>query len=118
MDSSIHGIGYILSQDDEQGRRVPARYGSLPINEVEAEYSQSKLELYGLSRALHKCRTYITGVKNLIVEVDASSIPGIIRNVDTKGEPVINRWINAILHYNPTIVHVPGNKHLHSGHQG
>jgi len=28
VDSSIHGIGFVLSQEDEKGRRVPARYGS------------------------------------------------------------------------------------------
>lgn len=52
VDTSVHGIGFILSQDDEQGRRSPARYGSLPLSKAQAKYPQCKLELYGLLRAL------------------------------------------------------------------
>lgn len=60
VDSSIHGIGFVLSQENEQGKRVPARYGSLPLSEAESRYAQSKLELYGLFRAL---KHYHTGGK-------------------------------------------------------
>ena len=112
VDTSIYGIGFILSQEDEQGRRAPARYGSLPINETEAHYPQSKLELYGLFRALQRYSTHITGVKELIVEVDASSIAGMIDKMDVKTEYVMARWVEGILHFHPKIVHVPGNKHL------
>ena len=45
VDTSIYGIGFILSQEDESGRRAPARYGSLPLKEIESRYGQSKLEL-------------------------------------------------------------------------
>ena len=111
VDSSIYGVGYILSQEDEYGRRAPARYGSIPLTSAEASYPQSKLELFGVSRALHRCRAYITGVKKLIVEVDASSVIGMIRKVDPKTEATENRWINGIVHFNPILVHVPAHKH-------
>ena len=48
IDSSNIAVGFILSQEDEKGKRHPARIGSLPINEREAKYSQPKLELYGV----------------------------------------------------------------------
>jgi len=48
VDTSYIAIGFILSQYDESGRKRPAHYGSLPINERESRYSQPKLELYGL----------------------------------------------------------------------
>jgi hypothetical protein len=111
VDSSIHGIGYILSQEDEKGRRVPARYGSLPLTKAEAQYGQSKLELFGLSRALHRFRGFIAGVKNLVVEVDASSIKGMLSNPDILAPAVINRWIQAILLFDFKLVHVPASKH-------
>ncbi|CAL1710341.1 unnamed protein product [Somion occarium] len=50
VDSSYIAVGFILSQRDEQGHKRPARYGSIPMNEREARYSQPKLELYGLFR--------------------------------------------------------------------
>ena len=52
VDTSYIAVGMILLQIDEDGRRRPARYGSLPINDRESRYSQPKLELYGLFRAL------------------------------------------------------------------
>ena len=111
VDTSIHGIGFILSQEDEKGRRSPARYGSLPLKPTEARYGQSKLELYGLFRALRHYRAFIVGVKNLIVEVDASSIKGMLDNPDVQASAVINRWIQGIQQFEFQLVHVPAHKH-------
>ena len=111
VDSSIHGIGFVLLQTDEEGRRVPARYGSLPLSKVEAGYAQSKLELYGLYRALRKFRIYLVGAPRLIVEVDASSIKGMINNPDSHPSQPVNRWIRNILLFDFELVHVPGAKH-------
>jgi hypothetical protein len=52
VDSSREATGMILSQIDEAGKRQPARYGSVPMSERESRYSQPKLELFGLYRAL------------------------------------------------------------------
>ena len=111
VDSSIHGIGFILSQEDEQGRRVPARYGSLPLGAPAINYGQSKLELYGLLRALRHYRAFIAGVQNLIVEVDASSIKGMLEHPDINASAIINRWIDGILQFDFKLVHVPADKH-------
>ena len=112
VDTSIHGIGFILSQEDEQGRRVPARYGSLPLQPHETRYAQSKLELYGLMRALDKFRAYIGNSRNLIVEVDASSIKGMLKNPDLQPSAILNRWISNIKRYIDDVVHVPAAKHI------
>jgi transposase InsO family protein len=111
VDTSIYGIGFILSQEDENGRRAPARYGSLPLKTTEALYGQSKLELYGLFRALRHYRAFIVGVKNLIVEVDASSIKGMLDNPDIQASAVINRWIQGVKQFDFKLVHVPAYKH-------
>jgi len=111
VDSSIYGIGFVLSQYDETGKRVPARYGSLPVSEQESRYAQSKLELYGLYRALMHYRIYLVGVPKLIVEVDASSIKGMINNPDVQPNVPLNRWISRILMFDFELVHVPGQKH-------
>ena len=52
VDTSKFGIGMILSQENDKGKRVPACYGSIPLQPQEASYPQSKLELFGLFRAL------------------------------------------------------------------
>jgi RNase H-like domain found in reverse transcriptase/Integrase zinc binding domain len=110
VDTSIYGVGFILSQEDEQGRRAPARYGSLPLKPNELKYGQSKLELYGLFRALKRFRPHLIGAKKLIVEVDASSIKGMLKNADTLGTP-LDRWVAGILQFDFKLVHVPAHRH-------
>jgi hypothetical protein len=60
------------------------------LNEVESRYSQAKLELYGLFRALRAVRVFIFGVKRLTVEVDAKYIKGMINNPDLQPNATIN----------------------------
>jgi len=52
VDSSTDTAGMILSQLDNKGHCCPARYGSIPMSERESRYSQPKLELFRLYRAL------------------------------------------------------------------
>lgn len=111
VDTSIYGIGFVLSQDNEEGKRVPARYGSLPLNSVEARYGQPKLELYGLFRALKHFKIYLVGAPKIIVEVDASSIKGMLKNPESHPNAPLNRWIAGILEVDFQLVHVPGKDH-------
>jgi len=111
VDTSIHGIGFILSQHDEKGRKVPARYGSLPLTLAQTRYSQAKLELYGLMRALWHYRIFIVGVKELIVEMDAAYVGGMLYRPDVQASAIVNRWIEAVLMFDFKLVHVPAEKH-------
>ena len=111
VDTSKIAVGFILSQIDDDGKRRPARYGSLPMNERESNYSQPKLELYGLFRALRHYRLYLAGVKNLHVEVDAKYIKGMINHPDEVSNSTLNRWIQGILLFDFTIIHVPAIRH-------
>jgi hypothetical protein len=111
VDSSQIAAGIVLSQLDEQGRRRPARYGSLPMNERESRYSQPKLELFGLFRALRSFRAFLIGVQNLIVEVDAKYIKGMLNDPDMQPNATINRWIQGILLFDFKLIHIPATKH-------
>ncbi|KAJ3571155.1 hypothetical protein NP233_g3930 [Leucocoprinus birnbaumii] len=82
VDTSHIAVGYILSQLGEDQNRYPSRFGSITLNEREARYSQAKLELFGLFRALKDTKIWIIGVKNFVVEVDAKYIKGMINNPD------------------------------------
>jgi transposase InsO family protein len=112
VDTSLRAVGIILSQRDEKGRKRPARYGSIPMNERESRYSQPKLELYGLFRALRSFRIFLIGVKNLEVEVDAKYIKGMLNEPDLQPNAAINRWIQGILMFDFTLIHVPATKHV------
>ncbi len=111
VDSSVRGIGWILAQDCSDGRCRPLPFGSISWNERESRYSQAKLELYGLFRALRATRLYLVGINNLVVEVDASYIKGMLSNPNIQPNAAINRWIAAILLFDFKLVHVPTDKH-------
>jgi transposase InsO family protein len=110
VDSSNIAVGYILSQLDDDGKRRHARFGSIAWNERESKYSQAKIELYGLFRALHALKIYIIGVRNLAVEMDASYIKGMINRPDIHPVAVINRWIAAVKLFDFNLRHVPATK--------
>jgi len=111
VDSSMLAVGMILSQIDDEGVRRPARYGSLPMSERESRYSQAKLELFGLYRALRHWRLYLVGAENLVVEVDAKSLKDMLNHPDLVPQAAMNRWIHGILLFDFKLVHVPAEKH-------
>ena len=112
VDSSWRAVGWILSQQCEDGQRRPSRFGSIAWNERKGQYSQPKIELYGLFRALRALRIHIVGITNLIVEVDAQYIRGMLNNPDVQPNAAMNRWIAAIRLFDFKLVHVPAEKHL------
>ncbi|KAA1478919.1 hypothetical protein DENSPDRAFT_754094, partial [Dentipellis sp. KUC8613] len=80
------------------------------MSERESRYSQPKLELFGLYRALRHYRLYIIGIQNFYVEVDAQYIKGMLNEPDLQPNAAINRWIQGILMFDFTLVHVPAEK--------
>jgi hypothetical protein len=108
VDTSSIAVGFILMQIGDNGKCYPSRFGSITLNEVESRYSQVKLELYSLFRAV---RVWIFGVPNLTIEVDAKYIKGMINNPDLQPNASINRWIAGILLFDFQLVHVSGERH-------
>ena len=49
VNTSVIAVGFILSQEGEDGKRYLNHFGSISLMSVESRYSQAKLELYGLS---------------------------------------------------------------------
>ncbi|KAI0038541.1 hypothetical protein FA95DRAFT_1456289, partial [Auriscalpium vulgare] len=80
------------------------------MSERESRYSQPKLELFGLYRALRHYRLYLVAVKNLFVEVDALYIKGMLNEPDLQPNAAINRWIQGILMFDFILVHVPAER--------
>ena len=113
VDTSHIAIGHILSQCDPENTRIRyfARFGSITLNDRESRFSQPKLEIYGLFRSLRALKLYLIGIRNLVVEVDAKYIKGMLSNPDINPSASINRWIVSILTFHFTLVHVPGAFH-------
>ena len=113
VDTSYIVVGFHLCQcdRDDPRKRYYARFGSITLNDREACFSQPKLELYGLYRALRSQKLYLIGIHNIVIEVDTQYIKGMLANADSEPSTSINRWILAILTFHFTLVHVPGTFH-------
>ena len=84
---------------------------SINLNDRESRFSQPKLELYGLFRSLRALKLYLIGVRNLVIEVDARYIKGMLAIPDLSPSASVNRWILSILTFYFDLVHVPGTMH-------
>jgi hypothetical protein len=82
VNSSITAVGYVLMQVRDDKCRYPSRFGSIAWTEHKSQYSQAKLELYSLFCALCAYHIYIIGVRNLVVEVNAKYLKGMLNNPD------------------------------------
>jgi hypothetical protein len=113
VDTSYIAVGFLLAQCDPENPKLRyyAKFGSITLNEREARFSQPKLELYGLYRTLRTLKLLLLGLRNLVVEVDAAYIKGMLKNPDLAPSAGINRWIVSILMFHFTLVHVPGTHH-------
>lgn len=112
VDSSQNGVGWFLAQVQDNGRRKYCRFGSHTFRETTRRYAQSKLELYGLYVALNLAHFYIYGVRNLVVEVDAQYLKGMVDNPDRFIDAAVARWIANIRLYDFQWRHVPGKDHV------
>ena len=113
VDTSQIAIGFHLCQcsPDDPRKQYYARFGSITLNDRESRFSQPKLELYGLFRSLQALKLYLIGVRNLVIEVDARYIKGMLANPDLSPSTSINHWILSILTFHFDLVHVPGTMH-------
>src|SRR5258707_8022339 len=108
VDSSTIGVGWMIAQ-----RLVDAEYpivfGSITFNEREARYSQPKLELYGVFRALKAERHRLHNVHFRLI-VDAGFLAQMMMTPDLPNA-AMTRWITYIQLFTFEINHTPGIAH-------
>lgn len=109
VDSSYIATGIVLMQIDENGERLPVRFESLGFNDRESRYSQPKLELCGVYKALRKMRLHIFGVK-FTLEVDARSLIQMLNAPELPNAPM-TRWLAYIKLFDFELRHVPATQH-------
>jgi hypothetical protein len=90
VDSSWCAVGWILSQECKDSQHRPSYFGSIAWNEHKSCYSQLKIELYGLFYTLHTLHVHIVGITNLIVEMDAQYVKGMLSNPDIQPNTAVN----------------------------
>ncbi|KAE8219308.1 hypothetical protein CF326_g8985, partial [Tilletia indica] len=109
VDSSQIAVGFVLWQDRPSGR-VVILYDSIAMTETEQRYSQPKLELCGVYKAIRKMRYHLLGVR-FILEVDAISLKQMLNRPDLSN-PAMARWVAHLKQYDFSVRHIPGRLHI------
>ncbi|KNZ82151.1 hypothetical protein J132_07737, partial [Termitomyces sp. J132] len=113
VDTSYIAVGYYLCQCTSENHKKHHynHFESIMLNNREARFSQLKLELYGLYQALQALQMYLIGIRNLIIEVNACYIKGMLQNPDIQSSASMNCWIMAILMFHFELIHIKGTFH-------
>lgn len=110
VDSSMYAVGVALFQVDTGGGRRPVRYESITFTPTESRYSQPKLELAGVTKALKKLQHLVWG-QHFVLEVDALYLKEMIMAPELPNLPM-TRWLNFIQLFDFELWHVPAARHL------
>src|SRR6266436_6787177 len=108
IDSSIIGVRWMIAQhltDTE----YPIVFSSITFNEREARYSQPKLELYGVFRAL-KAECHRLHNIHFRLTINAGFLAQMMMSPDLPNA-VMMRWITYIQLFTFEVNHTPGTAH-------
>ncbi|KAJ2921640.1 hypothetical protein H1R20_g15454, partial [Candolleomyces eurysporus] len=110
VDTSYMAVGWYISQQDPQDKNKwhYIRFGSTSLNDMEANYSQPKRELYRIMRALKENEYTLIMVQPLVVEMDAKYVQGMLQNPGAAPNATINWWIENVRKFHFELSHVMG----------
>jgi transposase InsO family protein len=112
-DASSFGIGAVLMQLQEDGRRAPISYISRALTSTEQNYSQIEKEALAMTWACEKFHCYLFGSEEpFVIETDHKPLVSImnVQNLD-ECPPRLMRLKLRLMRYSFQVQYVPG-KHL------
>ncbi|PIL33556.1 hypothetical protein GSI_04179 [Ganoderma sinense ZZ0214-1] len=107
VDGSKYGAGWVLYQFRD-GLRHPALFGSCTYSAAESRYSQPKIELYGVFRAVKELRTRVWGI-HFLLESDAQFLEQTLNDPDLPNAPM-TRWVAYLQLFDYEFRHIPSEK--------
>lgn len=111
-DASLSGLGAMLFQADKEGEKLKLVYAlSRKTSESERPYHSTRLELMAIVWALEKLRSFLIGIKFVIV-TDCQCLINL--NEWKTQNPQIARWVSAISDYDFDVNHKKGELMQHA----
>jgi len=108
VNSCQNGTGWILFQMVEKEKHLVI-FGSCTFNDTELCYSQPKLELYGIFRAVKDLQHRIWGI-HFWININAKFLIEMVKQLDLPNPPM-TCWISYIALFDYKIHHVPAQSH-------
>ena len=104
-DASTTGLGFILSQKDENGIERVISYSGRALRKAEKNYSITELEALSVIAAFKQFHPYIYG-NFVTLRTDHKALQYIYKNKTSKGR--LMRWVLELMNYDYEIEHKPG----------
>ena len=106
--SQYHGIGAVLSQQQQDGTERVIAYGSRSLNEHEKNYCATRLEMLALVTYVDYFRYYLLG-RRFRIRTDHSSLKWLTSFKEPQGQ--VARWLERLQEYDYEVQHRPGMQH-------
>ncbi len=104
-DASDRALGAVLFQLDENQKPLYISFGSRVLRKAERNYGAFKRELLAVVWSLEYYRYYLLG-RHFTLYTDHKPLTYIFSQ--KQNHPVVNNWLETILFYDFTFVHLPG----------
>ena len=108
-DASTNGLGYVLSQKDDNNLKHVIAYPGRALCKAEKKYSITELEALSVVAAFKQFHSYIYG-NFVTLRTDHKALQYIYKNKTSKGR--IMRWVLELMNYEYEIGHKP---RIHNG---
>jgi len=106
-DASAHGIGAVLSQEQEGTEKVIA-YFSRVLSKVERNYCVTRRELLAMVKSIKHFHHYLYG-RRFLIRTDHASLKWLMTFKDLEGQ--LARWSERLQQYNFEVCHRKGRMH-------
>ena len=107
-DASSEGIGAVLLQIQDDGRRRPVCYASRSLTDTEKRYAVIEKEALAATWACEKFREYVMGL-SFTLETDHKPLVPLLKSTELSKMPHrIQRFRMRLMRYSPEVVYVPG----------
>ena len=103
-DASRHGLGFILQQQNRDGKWTLVQAGSHFLSDAEHRYAIIELEMLAVCWAILKCHIFLAGLQQFQVITDHNPLIPILNNhrLDEIENPRLQRLRTRIMGYNFT----------------
>ena len=109
-DASSEGIGAVLLQIQDDGRRRPVCYASRSLTDTEKRYAVIEKEALAATWACEKFREYVMGL-SFTLETDHKPLVPLLKTTElAKMPPRIQRFRMRLMRYSSEVAYVPGNQ--------
>ena len=114
MDWSAKGLGAVLSQEDDDGKRYVVEYYSRGNTPAESNYGSFKGEAATLTYACRHWRHYLLNGKQNIYETDNAALQWLMTAANLP--PMAARWALLMSEFDFKVKHIEGKQNVVADH--